>query len=123
MTRIYGRYFGLRARLLGMTALAGFCSATLLAAADANAAGFALKEQSAAAQGNAFAGATAGAEDVNYMFFNPAGLTRHEGHQAAAVLSYIIPQSETNNASSIAGGSASSGDAAEDALVPAAYGM
>ena len=40
----------------------------------AHAAGFALKEQSTTAQGNAFAGATAGADDVSYMFFNPAAL-------------------------------------------------
>ncbi len=40
----------------------------------AHAAGYALKEQSTTAQGNAFAGATAGADDVSYMFFNPAAL-------------------------------------------------
>ena len=75
-----------------MTALTAFVAATLLPAADANAAGFALKEQSGAAQGNSFAGATAGAEDVTYMFFNPGRLDTQEGHQAAVVLSYIIAQ-------------------------------
>ena len=114
----------LRARMLGTTALAAVAGALCaLPADDAGAAGFALKEQSATALGNAFAGATAGAEDVTYMFFNPAGLTRHEGHQAAVVLSYIIPQGETNNANGGALGNPASGDAAEDALVPAVYGM
>ena len=64
----------------------------------AHAAGFALKEQSASAQGNAFAGATAGAEDVSYMFFNPAALGRLEGSQALATASLIIPNSEVTGA-------------------------
>jgi len=92
---------------------------------QAHAAGFALKEQSATAQGNAFAGATAGAEDVSYMFFNPAGLTRQKESQAAVVLSYIAPQNETKDAttSPFVGGESSTGDVGEDALVPAAYLM
>ena len=61
-------------KLLTLTAVG-----TVLVCSDALASGFNLKEQSAAAQGNAFAGATAGAEDISYSFFNPAGLTRHKG--------------------------------------------
>lgn len=121
----------LPSRRCGARAFGTFVAASATALAlfggtgDANAGGFALKEQSATALGNAFAGATAGAEDISYMFFNPAGLVRHEGNQAAAVLSYIAPQGETNDAttSPFVGGEASSGDAAEDALVPAFYGM
>ena len=60
-------------KLLTLTAVG-----TVLVCSDALASGFNLKEQSAAAQGNAFAGATAGAEDISYSFFNPAGLTRHK---------------------------------------------
>ncbi len=116
----------LRARLLATTALAAFAGAlSALPSSQATAAGFALKEQSAKALGNAFAGATAGAEDVTYMFFNPAGLTRQEGHQAAVVGSYIIVSGETNNANAVGvpTGEATSGDAAKDAFVPAAYLM
>ena len=113
---------GLRARLLAMTALAGVSAAIALPATDASAAGFALKEQSASAQGNSFAGATAGAEDVTYMFFNPAGLTRQEGQQAAVVLSYIAPQADTNDAAGNFGGE-STASAGESAIVPAVYGM
>src|SRR5574344_1519564 len=51
---------------------------------EANAAGFLLREQSAAGIGNAFAGASAGAEDGSYSFYNPAGLTRHSGNQVSA---------------------------------------
>ena len=62
----------MRARAIGRPILAAIllldgCSA-------ASAAGYALREQSTTAQGNAFAGATAGADDVSYMFFNPAAL-------------------------------------------------
>lgn len=50
-------------KLMTLTALG-----TLLVYSDALASGFNLKEQSAAAMGNAFAGATAGAEDISYSF-------------------------------------------------------
>ncbi|MEE8445068.1 MAG: outer membrane protein transport protein [Alphaproteobacteria bacterium] len=115
---------GLGARLFTTTALTGL-AATVIAVAlpgDARAAGFALKEQSATAQGNAFAGATAGAEDISYMFFNPAGLIRHEGMQAATVISYISPHAETTDASGGIGGD-SSQDGGVEAVVPAFYGM
>lgn len=117
-----------RARLLGTsTAVALAVALCALPADEAKAAGFSLKEQSSTALGNAFAGATAGAEDVSYMYFNPAGLTRQEDSQAALVLSYIMPQGRTDDATMnpviIAPGESSSGDAAEDALVPAAYLM
>jgi hypothetical protein len=77
--------------------------------AGANASGFALKEQSTSAQGNSFAGATAGAEDVTYMFFNPAGLTRHADHQAALLLNYFVVQGETVDASGGVGGESTCG--------------
>ena len=112
----------LRARLLGMTALTGLVAgAVAIPVGDANAAGFALKEQSASAQGNSFAGATAGAEDVTYMFFNPAALTRQEGHQASVVLSYIAPSAKTNDAVGVPGSGVQDGGVS--ALVPAAYFM
>lgn len=113
------------ARLLATTAIIGLFA--MMQPGDANAAGFAIKEQSAAAQGNSYAGATAGAEDISYMFFNPAGLTRHDGHQIVVVGSYIMPVNDTNNATldtiapfpngeSVEGGG-------EDAFVPALYAM
>lgn len=51
----------------------------IFAAHHAQASGFLLREQSSAGMGNAFAGATAGAEDISYSFYNAAGLTRHKG--------------------------------------------
>jgi long-chain fatty acid transport protein len=99
---------------------------------SARASGFAIKEQSTTALGNAFAGSTAGAEDISYMFFNPAVLTRHDGMQAAVSGSLIIPQAEFENGSAsrsagpfnlgpIAGNRGKS-DIGQDAFVPATYG-
>jgi len=115
-------HLGLRARLLAMTAIAGVSAALAWPAADARAAGFAIKEQSASAQGNSFAGATAGADDVTYMFFNPASMARQDGNQLGGVLSYIDVKAETADASGpLSDGSTQ--DAGTGTFVPAVYGM
>lgn len=85
-------------KLLTLTALG-----TILMAADAMAAGFHLREQSAAAQGNAFAGAMAGAENNSYAYFNVAGLTRHKGTQGNAGVTYIAPRAEASDVKDGAG--------------------
>ncbi|MEE6206625.1 MAG: OmpP1/FadL family transporter [Alphaproteobacteria bacterium] len=64
----------------------------ILVSADVMAAGFHLREQSAAAQGNAYAGATAGAEDNSYTYYNVAGLTRHKGTSFTGGATYIAPK-------------------------------
>lgn len=79
-------------KLLTFTALG-----TILLAGNAMAAGFHLREQSAAAQGNAFAGATAGAENNSYAYFNAAGLTRQKGTQVNLGATYIVPRAEASN--------------------------
>ncbi len=79
-------------KFLTLTALG-----TVLLAANANAAGFHLREQSAAAQGNAFAGATAGAENNSYAYFNAAGLTRQSGTQFNIGGTYIAPKARAEN--------------------------
>lgn len=71
----------------------------LLVSADAMAAGFHLREQSAAAQGNAYAGATAGAEDNSYTYYNAAGLTRHKGTQVTVGGTYIAPKATAKRVS------------------------
>ncbi|MET4805878.1 long-chain fatty acid transport protein [Limibacillus sp. MBR-115] len=98
-------------------------------ATGADAAGFALKEQSASGLGNAFAGATAGAEDLSYMFFNPAALAEVEGVQALTVASYIRPVSELKSSSgfnAFAGGAltgpSTQNDIGSGAALPAFYG-
>lgn len=96
---------------------------------EASAAGFALREQSASAQGNAYAGATAGAEDLSYMFFNPAALGRLDGNGALALGNAILPNSEVEAAAATTvvgapiGGSDALTDIGQSAITPALYVM
>ncbi len=80
-------------KLMTLTALA-----VVLTYSEANASGFYLKEQSAAAQGNAYAGATAGAEDISYSYFNPAALSYHSGTNVEFGGTWISPTSTAKNA-------------------------
>ncbi len=86
-------------KLLTFTALS-----TILAAAQVQAAGFHLREQSAAAQGNAYAGATAGAENLSYAYFNAAGITRQKGTNINLGGTYIAPRARAKNISATPGG-------------------
>ncbi len=79
-------------KLLTFTALG-----TILAAAQVQAAGYHLREQSAAAQGNAYAGATAGAENLSYAYFNAASITRQKGTNINVGGTYIAPKAEMKN--------------------------
>ena len=92
----------------------------------ANAAGFALIEQSASGMGNAFAGGGAVAEDASTIYFNPAGMTYIEGTQLVGALHLIKPNVEFNDNGSVKatgvpplGGTG--GDAGDLAFVPNAY--
>ena len=92
------------------------------------AAGYAIKEQSTTAQGASFAGATAGGDNISYMFFNPATITLHEGAQFHLSSAYIAPFSKpdvkgasTAGDIAIAGGDGGS-NISVHALVPALYG-
>lgn len=60
-------------------------------------AGFALIEQSASGQGNAFAGAAAVAGDASTIFFNPAGLTRLEDPQVLLAFHGIFSDAKFRN--------------------------
>lgn len=91
----------------------------------AQAAGFALIEQSGSGIGNAYAGAAAVAEDASTIFFNPAGMTYIEGTQAAGALHLIKPSTEFNNKGSVSGTfrplGGEGGDAGDLAFVPNIY--
>ncbi|MDF2764821.1 MAG: hypothetical protein K0S81_1815, partial [Rhodospirillales bacterium] len=111
-------------------ALAAVSAAALLAGSgEAQASGFALREQSGSMLGQAFAGQNAYAMDPSIIFYNPAGMSALEGTQASAVASFIFPSNEFSNEGSttILGpallGTNEGGDAGENALVPTAYGM
>ena len=91
----------------------------------AQAAGFALIEQSGSGMGNAFAGGSAIAEDASTVYFNPAGMTYIEGTQLVGALHLIKPNAEFNNNGSIAGAGkplgGTGGDAGDLAFIPNAY--
>jgi len=98
------------------------------AVTGAQAAGFALIEQSASGMGNAYAGGSAVAEDASTIFFNPAGMTYIDGTQAAGALHLIKPNAEFHNQGSVgANGGRPLGDegpnAGDLAFVPNFYVM
>lgn len=80
-------------KILTFTAL----GTIMLISENVMAAGFHLREQSSAAQGNAYAGATAGAEENSYAYYNVAGLTRQKGTQFSLGGSYIAPKATAKN--------------------------
>ena len=87
--------------------------------------GFALIENSASGQGNAFAGAAAYAEDASTVWFNPAGMMKLDNAQIVVAGHLISPKSSFTNANSTdAFGTPLSGpddDGGIDAFVPNVY--
>ena len=65
----------------------------------ADASGFQLREQSASGQGNAFAGASAGSQDISSMFWNPAVLPLFSGTQVSLGGSWIGVHMDLSGAS------------------------
>ncbi|MBK8175529.1 MAG: transporter [Rhodospirillales bacterium] len=102
---------------------------TLATAGQAGASGYALREQSVTALGNAFSGATAGGDDVSYMFFNPATLSLQHGNQMILGGTVVAPQikirnAQASNSNGIAyNGNGGGRDAGEDHFVPYFYAM
>ena len=96
-------------------------------AGEAWGSGFQLRENSASALGNAFAGAAASTEDPSIIANNPAGMIGLSGNQVSGDMSIIIPSavfSGTGRAVArqpITGGNG--GDAGGAQPVPAAYGF
>lgn len=89
--------------------------------AQANAGGFALREQSAYGQGTSFAGIAAGGA-LSSMFWNPATMTQVPGIQSETVFTGVIPYaSHSPAAGSTLGAFGGASDSASDALVPASY--
>ncbi len=77
--------------LFSLILLSGFSVDT------ANAAGFAIVEQSVSGLGNAFAGGAAVAEDATTIFFNPAGITRIPDGELIVGAHIIIPSAKFKN--------------------------
>ncbi len=97
-------------------------------ASTVHAAGFAVIENNASGQGNAYAGAAAVAEDASTIFFNPAGMTRLSKRQVVSSGHLIIPDADFDNKgstdSALLGGNPLSGsddDGGFLAIVPNLY--
>lgn len=120
----------LKNRLL-TAAAAVVLAAPIAAPRTADAAGFALREQSVSAQGTSFAGVTAGGNgDASAMFFNPAAMGLVSGTQIVQTATGVIIGTKVENASATRAtrlggtpirGNADAGDMAQDAVVPAGY--
>lgn len=114
-------------RLLPLAALT-LLGATLEPRAP-GASGYALREQSAAAQGASLAGAAALSDDPSMLAFNPAAGAGLQGLQLSTVGSLVVPRVELESGSArrapALGGSAITGrlggDIASDALIPAFF--
>jgi len=103
-------------------AVRGAVLASLLGVVSgAQAAGFALIEQSASGMGNAYAGAAATAEDASTIFFNPAGMTYVEGTQVVGALHLINPNAEFHNKGTLAVTGDEGPNAGDLAFVPNVY--
>jgi long-chain fatty acid transport protein len=110
-------YRGLKALLLACSGIGVLLAAT----ADANAGGFAVREQSAFGQGSSFAGVAAGG-DLSSMFWNPATMTQVPGIQTETSVAAIFPYAANSvGAGSTLGILGGTGDTADDALVPSSY--
>lgn len=93
----------------------------------ASASGFALQNQSGSANGNAFAGAAAAAEDASTIYFNPAGMTYlPKGHTislSGTILDRSIKFKNTGTTNTALNGTnlANGGDAGGTAFLPHGY--
>ena len=75
----------MRKRQVGFLLIRMLTTGVLAAGASTSmAGGFALIEQSASQQGNAYAGASAFANDASTIYFNPAGMTRFDDSEMLA---------------------------------------
>lgn len=107
-------------------AAAGCVAAGALMAGQADAAGFQVRENSAAMLGTAFAGLNSDARDLSIVWNNPAGMTLLEQSGAEAVLSVVWPRAEFEGTSTDALGrpiAGSEGKSEDPLYVPAGYLM
>lgn len=110
----------MRAEKLIAFALAG----NIAAAVPAIAAGYGLREFSAAAMGSAFAGAAATGDDASYLSYNPATASKTSTMDVSLALIGILPQSSANyptaltSAGTPAGGNATPSGFISNAFYP-----
>jgi len=85
-----------------ITGLAATIMVSMVMANDVSGAGFALIENSASGQGNAFAGGSAIADDPSTVFFNPAGMSRLRDRELSVVGHIISSEADFKNKGSTA---------------------
>lgn len=86
-------------KILSLATVSTFALAGLYAA-DSNAAGFYIQEQSVSGLGNAFAGQVATPRDSSIVYFNPAGMTHLKGTHASMGVHFIAPDSDIKDTGS-----------------------
>jgi long-chain fatty acid transport protein len=114
-------------------AIALLATVSVLAfAVPASAAGYQVRENSAAYQGTAFAGQASGSQDLSVMFANPATMTQFSGSQIEGNATEIVPRAQFTGSATTTGpgftptrvtGSDAEVDGGALAFVPAIYGM
>lgn len=101
--------------------------AATLIAAEAQAGGFGLREQSSYYQGTSFAGSAAGGEGLASMFWNPAAVSFSPGLNVEGNFTYIMPHASVDVYSARAPltgaslGTNGVGDIIDDALLPTTF--
>ena len=107
-----------------LTLAAVSLAALVAASSGAHAGGFAVREQSATAQGLSFAGAASGSGGLSSTYWNPATITMKPGWQSEWHGSLIIPQSDITllpGTSPLLLPLGTSGDIGQEGFVPASY--
>lgn len=103
-----------------------------LIGSNAQADGFAIKDQSPSGAAKSFAGSASTAEDVSIIFYNPAGMTHLSGSRILFGGSAIAPVTELKSSAGTlpaalggtsTGGPSTDSDVSSDAFVPVLYGM
>src|SRR4249920_2058710 len=95
----------------------------VIASAQANAGGFAVREQSVYGQGSSFAGVAAGGA-LSSMFWNPAAMTQFQGIVSETDVSGLLPYSSNTplaGSSLLPAGFPGTSNVANAAFVPAGY--
>jgi len=116
-TRLQYRFLGAAAAMLAAVSFAP----------QAEAGGFAIREQSTEGLGAAFAGIAAGGADLSSMFYNPATIVLHSGKNFEVDGNLIIPYSRAKDGVSTIGPvtltvNPDSGNLGSLAPVPSTYG-
>lgn len=117
----------MRARLSWFAASLAAAGIGVAAVGESWGSAFQIRENSASALGNAFAGAAASTDDPSIIANNPGGMTGLSGNQVSGDISIIIPSAVFSGAGFTAAGQPISGgnggDAGSARPVPAVYGL